>query len=372
MHYKIFLKAMSILLLVSLTQMAFGTTTFTFQFSGSSPCAPAEVDFFPQTDIANPSYAWTVNSITFSNQEEPTRIFPAGGTFNICLTVTNGVVTPETYCESITVFDLPTVTLSNDVSLGCDPLDVQYWVTSTSSIDSIIWDFGDGTVINQDGTDGFSMNYTHTYLSSGTFTPIVTVFDQNECKVTVQEPAAVQVISTPEPSFTSNESIGCTAPHTVNFTNTTSTNPNISYSWDFGDPAIPNSTQINPMVTYANLGSYDVQLIVTDNITGCMDTLLVEDFISVGEFAGFQFEYIADGDCDVTEVGFSFFNSGNIQNVEWTFGDGSTSTDLNPIHTYTTAGCFTPSLKIWTTDGCFYETDADAVSYTHLTLPTKA
>ena len=53
------------------------------------------------------------------------------------------------------------------------------------------------------------------------------------------------------------------------------------------------------------------------------------------------------------------FNSGNIQNVEWNFGDGSTSTDLNPIHTYTTAGCFTPNLKIWTTDGCFYETDAD-------------
>ena len=359
MHYKIFSRMVSMMLLVFSTQFAYGTTTFTFQFGGGNPCAPAEVNFFPQTDIANPIYAWTVNSITFSNQVEPTRIFPAGGTYNVCLTVSNGTVTPEIHCETIEVFNLPTVTLSNAVTLGCDPLEVEYVLTSTSPIDSVSWDFGDGTVVNENGNDGNSMTYTHFYLSAGTFTPIVTVFDENGCKVTVQNPGAVQVISTPTPSFTSNESIGCTAPHVVSFNNNTITNPNISFEWNFGDPGIPNSTALNPTVTYANLGAYDVTLFVTDNVTGCMDTLLVEDFINVGEFAGFQFSYIEDGDCDVTEVGFSFFNSGNVQNVEWLFGDGSTSTDLNPIHSYTTQGCYTPTLKIWTTDGCFYEKVSD-------------
>ena len=75
----------SIMLLLLSSHLAYGTTTFTYQFGGGSPCAPAEVNFFPQTDIANPSYAWTVNSITFSNQEEPTRIFPVGGTYNLSL-----------------------------------------------------------------------------------------------------------------------------------------------------------------------------------------------------------------------------------------------------------------------------------------------
>ncbi len=359
MHFNFIRKLLVLLPLCLLTYVATAQdTTFTYLFDGGygSPCAPASINFYPQHNLTNPSYKWTVNGITFSNQEEPIRIFPIGGTFNICLELDDGNGGGSTYCEQVTIFDPPTITLDNDVDLGCSPLPVSFVLTSTSNIDSVVWDFGDGTVINQNGTDSMVMIFTHTYFTAGNYSPIVTVFDENGCEVTVTSSNAVEVVDTPTPSFTADETIGCTVPHTVNFTNNTSTSGGLSYVWDFGVDASSNSTTINPSYTYTNLGSYDVSLIVTSNSTGCSDTLLLEDFINIGEFNGFQYDLLDDGDCDVVEVGFSFYDSGNIQSVNWDFGDGNGSTAINPIHTYVAAGCFFPTLTIVTTDGCTYNT----------------
>ena len=334
-------------------------TTFTYLFDDGSgtACAPASVNFYPETTLTNPTYSWTVNGVTFSNQEEPIRIFPVGGDYNICLNVTGGGNT-EQYCEQISVFDAPTVTLDNDVDLGCNPLTVEYTITSTTNIDSIAWDLGDGTIINQDGNDSTEMVYTHTYTNGGLFSPIITIFDEHGCEVTVTKSNAVQVIETPQPSFSGDETIGCTVPHTVVFTNTTAMVGNLSFYWDFGVDANSNSTQIHPSYTYTALGSYDVTLVVTNTTTGCADTLSVENYINIGTFDGFQYEVIDNGDCATTEVAFSFYDSGNIQSVSWDFGDGNSSTETNPVYTYTTAGCFFPSLTIVTTDGCTYNTTA--------------
>ena len=334
-------------------------STFTYQIDGGtgSPCAPTEVNFFPVTTLTNPTFTWQVNGVTFSNQEEPIRIFPIGGVYNVCLQVSSGGTT-EMHCEQITVFDPPTITLDNDVTLGCSPLAVNFILTSTSNIDSVVWDLGDGTVISQNGTDSVIMIFTHDYLTGGTYSPIITVFDENGCKSTVTKPDAVTVIETATPAFSADASIGCTVPHAVNFSNNTSMSSNLSFVWDFGVDASSTSTQVNPSYTYTTLGSYDVSLIVTNDDTGCSDTLLLEDFVSIGEFNGFQYEIIENEDCSVTEVGFSFFDSGNIQSVSWDFGDGNSSSQVNPIYTYTTAGCFTPTLSLTTTDGCNYTTSS--------------
>lgn len=331
-------------------------TLFTYLFEDGlgSPCAPASVNFYPQSNLSNPIYDWKVNGISFSNQAEPIRVFPIGGTFNICLDLMDGSGATESYCEEIFIFDPPTITLNNDVDLGCSPFPVMFTLTSTSNIDSVVWDLGDGTVVSQDGNNSTSMMYDHTYINSGSYSPIVTVFDENGCEITITEMNAVEVINTPNPSFTADATIGCTAPHTVNFTNTTAMSPNLEFYWDFGVDGSSNSTDVNPIYTYTALGSYDVTLIVTNTNTLCSDKLKIEDFISIGEFNGFQYNLLDNGICGLSQVAFSFYNSGNIQSVNWDFGDGNFSSQLNPIYTYTAAGCFTPSLTIVTTDGCNY------------------
>lgn len=52
----------------------------------------------------------------------------------------------------------------------------------------------------------------------------------------------------------------------------------------------------------------------------------------------------------------------NIPVVLWDFGDGNTSSELRPTHTYTTAGIYTVSLTIFTVDDEFSETKIDYIT----------
>jgi gliding motility-associated-like protein len=356
-----FSKLLILLPLLFLTFFATGQDTlFTYLFEDGlgSPCAPVSMNFYSQSNLSNPIYDWKVNGISFSNQAEPIRVFLVGGNYNICLDVVNGSGGSESYCEEIFIFDPPAVILDNDTDLGCSPLAVTFTLTSTTNIDSVIWDLGDGTVISQNGNDSTSMIYDHIYIASGDFSPILTVFDEHGCESTITESNTVEVINTPNPTFIVDEAIGCTVPHTVNFTNTTAMSGGLEFYWDFGVDTSSNSSDINPTFTYTSLGSYDVTLVVTNTNTLCSDTLVIEDFINIGEFNGFQYELLDDGSCGLVQVAFSFYNSENIQSVVWDFGDGNSSSQQNPVYIYTSAGCFSPSLTIVTTDGCTYNVTA--------------
>jgi hypothetical protein len=43
---------------------------------------------------------------------------------------------------------------------------------------------------------------------------------------------------------------------------------------------------------------------------------------------------------------------GIVQSWNWNFGDGTTSTEQNPVHTYATEGLYTVTLSVVTLDGC--------------------
>lgn len=54
------------------------------------------------------------------------------------------------------------------------------------------------------------------------------------------------------------------------------------------------------------------------------------------------FTYVSNGGC--VPVTIQFYSQLNGPSYSWTFGDGGTSTDCNPIHTYTTPGTYTVTL----------------------------
>ena len=66
----------------------------------------------------------------------------------------------------------------------------------------------------------------------------------------------LQITSSPIANFNVDDSIFCSLPATVNFTNTSSYSN--SYLWDFGDGNT--STSVNPSHTYQNFGNYSVTL----------------------------------------------------------------------------------------------------------------
>lgn len=90
--------------------------------------------------------------------------------------------------------------------------------------------------------------------------------------------AAATGTGVPTAAFLADNTISCSSPLTVNFTNNTT--GATTYSWNFGDGAI--STAASPAHTYTTGGTYAVQLIATGTCSaGSIDTLTKTSYITV-------------------------------------------------------------------------------------------
>ncbi|MBK6611603.1 MAG: PKD domain-containing protein [Sphingobacteriales bacterium] len=111
-----------------------------------------------------------------------------------------------------------------------------------------------------------------------------------------------------------------------------------NFSWDFGDGTT--SLDYQPDYTYKNKGDYEVTLTATD-LNG--DTIKITKSISVN--------CVVDPDFNISDVNcltISFNNqTNNGATYLWEFGDGGTSTDEDPTHTYNKPGDFTVTLTAY-------------------------
>ncbi len=157
------------------------------------------------------------------------------------------------------------------------------------------------------------------------------------------------VAQCPVAAFNANQTSSCSAPHTVFFTDQ-STTPD-TWHWDFADGGL--STAQNPIHTFTAGGVYKVTLTVVDTIIGCSDTVSVKIFVSVlnSDFSG-----VPTFGCGPHTVNFSDASGvtgpGNIVSWNWDFGDGNSSTDQSPTHTYDTPGIYDVALTTTLDNGC--------------------
>lgn len=121
----------------------------------------------------------------------------------------------------------------------------------------------------------------------------------------------------------------------------------IGWNWDFGDGS--NSAVRNPTHQYGGPGTYNVSLVVENNL-GCLDTVVHTIVIAPPPVAEFSYS----NSCVNSTVTFTDLStpSGNITGWNWTFGDGGTSTLQNPTHIYTSAGTYTVTLTSTDSSGC--------------------
>lgn len=127
----------------------------------------------------------------------------------------------------------------------------------------------------------------------------------------------------------------------------------LHWFWDFGDG---NTSELqNPVHTYDETGMVEVSLTITTN-EGCTSTIVHPIFLGSGGGAGngpecqamFSFEQDAD---DLLSFAFMDMSMGNdTDSWFWSFGDGSSSTEQNPIHTYATPGLYLVTLTITSGD----------------------
>ena len=209
-----------------------------------------------------------------------------------------------------------------------DPVNLDFTITE----DSPCIDAGDPDQIYYD-PDGTIADIGAFYFDQGSEAPIINNF--------------------------TGEPITGTAPLVVQFTQSV-TGPVTEYNWSFGDEST--SMLANPVHVYPSPGIYSVALIVTG--PGGANSMTRTDYISVLElqippsanFSGLPLLGIAP-----LEVNFSNMSTGEIESYLWEFGDGNTSTEINPVYEYQNPGLYTVTLTAYGVYGNDIETKTDYI-----------
>jgi len=171
-------------------------------------------------------------------------------------------------------------------------------------------------------------------------------------------PYSYSVSFTPESGvvagFSSNVQEGC-APLAVSFTDQSEGSP-VSYSWSFPGGTPSTSNAANPTVTYSQPGIYPVTLTVTGSAGS--NSITRNGYITVRAAPGAAFSVGVQQNNTVAFTNQTQFE-GEIPEYLWNFGDGQTSTEVSPSHTYANGGMYTVVLTA--TNSCGNSTASRAV-----------
>jgi len=323
------------------------------------------VDFFkPQISI-DPITAEICmgGSVTLSANEAQNYYWQPGGETSQSIIVSPGssgsyiyfLTASSVYCfdkrdtVEFKVFPQPSATFQlNPSQNACTGEDIQFTYDSIASGKNFLWKFGDG--------DSSTLNSpTHAYINSGVYTVNLNV-EQYICKS--DSSLSVNIDPLPLPDFSVEPNEGC-LPLEVNFYDA-STNlfPGAIYAWNFGNGNT--STDKNPITNYNNAGNYTISLKVT-NTERCFAQTTKPKVIHAfpKPIANFKAQpWISTLDApDIKFIDLSKSDS-ILVNYQWNFGDGSSSTESNPMHTYTNAGDYRITLAVESINDCWDTTFA--------------
>ena len=197
------------------------------------------------------------------------------------------------------------------------------------------WDFGDGFT----QTNNSSSTVTHVYQNPGGYTVRLTVTDASGCSSSLAKTVYARGAKA---SFTAS---GLYVPNvplntTVYFYNYSygSSSSSIDYKWIYGDGAT--SLGYSGSHTYTVAGTYTVYLIATDATTSCSDTakqvITVKDFQTAFAFSS---SFLGNNSCPPVLLRINNLSVGYYK-LLWDFGDGTTSVQSYPTHTYYKPGVY--------------------------------
>ena len=302
-----------------------------FNFTQDVNCLPLIAEFSDSSFEAT-SWLWDFGNGITSTDQNPQIVYTSEPSDSVKL-----VITTQFGCtDSITKPNVLVYELSQTASYigSCNPLPVTFFAQGNLP-GTFEWHLGNGEII----TDS---SFTYTYTEDGIYAPFVVGITPSGCSDTSWvTPFRVNSITA---NFVSPSPAAC-APSIVEFFD--STGNAVSWNWDFGDNS--GSALQNPVKLYDSPGIYSIQLIVTSAF-GCSDTLVRPNYITVlGPATSFTISN-ASGCVGVPLA----FHDQSLDAVEWewNFGEGTSSTDQNPVFMYDEPGSYVITLFSRDTVGC--------------------
>lgn len=227
----------------------------------------------------------------------------------------------------------------------CEGLTIQFENNSFGGT-NYYWDFG-VPGITTDNSSSFAPSYT--YPGPGTYDVMLVVNPGWPCSDTAWGTFIVNneidvYFEPPEPQCVIGNSFNFQAQGTYPSTGTT-------FTWNFGSDATPtSSTSENPTnIVYNTPGSKSVT--VTVNYDQCQTSH--SEIITVASPPSINFTAPDELKCVPYTAQFTNLSTADTPiSSFWDFGDGATSTDFSPSHTYDQVGTYDVTLTIWTEAGC--------------------
>ena len=236
-----------------------------------------------------------------------------------------------------TVPKLPVANFNSNVTSGYASFSVQFTDLSQNATGRN-WDFENDGIV--DSTD---KNPVRAYTVPGKYTVKLIAFNANGidsklAAITVSEKPVL-----PLANFISNVTQGYT-PFSVQFTDLSK--DATARNWDFENDGIVDSTDKNPIHAYIVPGYYTVNLTAI-NANGTASKLATITVFNpadtVPPVANFS-SNVTQGSAPLSVQFTDLSKNATIRN--WNYGDGATSTEQNPTHTYFSAGNYTVNLTV--------------------------
>lgn len=305
-------------------------------------CFPLLSRFTDLTTISSgiiSSWNWDFGDGFLSTQQNATHLYRLDNIFNVTLRAISqkGCVGVLTRKALINVGLGVTADFANSFAIACKPPSIIDFTNNSTGPGTVnyIWKFGDGNQSNK-------TNVNHSYAQAGTYpvtliaTSDVGCTDSMNKEIVIPDIKINTSINAPDTGCLYQEVklLGISTPGADNS------------DWTFGDGTF--GTGKNVVKTYTTPGIYQIKLSNTVGI--CLDSAIKKIIILDGPTVDFSSPDTISCKAPFT-VQFQDKSKGAVS-WSWDFGDGTSSTDQNPVKTYTKEGIYTVSHMAFNVSGC--------------------
>ena len=282
------------------------------------------------------------NFVFFSSTKNPKLTGLTHGSFNVRLDITTSNGCTTTVTKGVTLSVSSAYIQITGATTGCANSDETFFDANfTSDFDTATgysWSFGDGNT-------GSGETTSHTYANKGNYNVSLTVTTQAGCTYPVSQNDAVHFADPPtisnvvldQPDHCMNTPIQLN----ISFSNGTD---QLIFKTPEKEETVSNISSTNYTFNhlFENFGNQKIDITAVDN--GCPSNTYTYNNIQI---AGPKASFTSLGTlCNTLTANFtnSTTTNGSAPTYLWNFGDGTTSTETSPNHTYSTTGSYTVTL----------------------------